>query len=446
MIEAIKLKINALKNGYLPAGSLRARFVKGAFWSFVGAVISRGLNLISSIIVARLLGTVGYGELGIIQSTVGMFGVFAGLGLGMTATKYVAEFREKDPQKAGRIIALSSLMAFISGGIVSIILVILSPWLASSTLSAPHLSGLLQLSAGLLFFGAINGAQTGALAGFEAFKTIAIVNFLSGIISFPLMVAGVWFFQLKGAVLALVASMIVNYFLNKIAIRIECQKFNIKPNFSSCFAEIPVLWKFSIPAFLSSAMVGPVTWLCNTMLVNQPNGYAEMGIFNAANQWYTALLFLPGITSQAAIPILSEKIGMQDNISSAKVLSVSVKINTAIIFTIALIGSIISPSIMQLYGEGFRSGWLTLIIVLLTAALLAIQVPVGNIIVASGKMWIGFLMNMGWGVVFIFLTWYLIKFGALGLAAARFGAYIVHAIWTFGYAYFFINRVNSNGN
>jgi len=37
-----------------------------------------------------LLGTVGFGELGVIQSTVGMFGVFAGLGLGMTATKYVA--------------------------------------------------------------------------------------------------------------------------------------------------------------------------------------------------------------------------------------------------------------------------------------------------------------------------------------------------------------------
>lgn len=446
MIDAIKLKVNTLKNTYLPAGSLRARFVKGAFWSFVGAVIARGLNLISSIIVARLLGTVGYGELGIIQSTVGMFGVFAGLGLGMTATKYVAEFREKDPQKAGRIIALESIMAFISGGIVSIILVILSPWLASRTLSAPHLSGLLQLGSGLLFFGAINGAQTGALAGFEAFKTIATVNFLSGIISFPLMVAGVWFFQLKGAVLALVGSMVVNYFLNRIAIKKECERYNIRPDFQNCIQEIAVLWKFSIPAFLSSAMVGPVTWLCNTMLVNQPNGYAEMGIFNAANQWFTALIFLPGITSRAAIPILSEKIGMQDNISSAKVLLVSVKINTAIIFTIALIGSIISPSIMQLYGEGFRSGWLTLIIVLLTAALLAIQVPVGNIIVASGKMWIGFLMNMGWGVVFIFLTWYLIKFGALGLAAARFGAYIVHAIWTFRYAYFFINRVNSNGN
>src|ERR1022692_3038167 len=41
-----------------------------------------------------------------IQSTVGMLGIFAGLGLGITATKYVAELRSHDPERAGRIIAL----------------------------------------------------------------------------------------------------------------------------------------------------------------------------------------------------------------------------------------------------------------------------------------------------------------------------------------------------
>ncbi|MEM5810046.1 MAG: oligosaccharide flippase family protein [Candidatus Aenigmatarchaeota archaeon] len=428
MIEAIKLKINALKNGYLPAGSLRARFVKGAFWSFVGAVISRGLNLISSIIVARLLGTVGYGELGIIQSTVGMFGVFAGLGLGMTATKYVAEFREKDPQKAGRIIALSSLMAFISGGIVSIILVILSPWLASSTLSAPHLSGLLQLSAGLLFFGAINGAQTGALAGFEAFKTIAIVNFLSGIISFPLMVAGVWFFQLKGAVLALVASMIVNYFLNKIAIRIECQKFNIKPNFSSCFAEIPVLWKFSIPAFLSSAMVGPVTWLCNTMLVNQPNGYAEMGIFNAANQVRNAIIFLPSSSFYALFPIMSSELNKK-NPSNEQRLHVINAYSTWYVATgLTAVVIFFTRQILNLFGKEFIAGEVTLIIVLFSIPILTYKDGIARLVQVKELMWYSLFSNMLWGVFLIVLTLKLVKYGSVGLSIGYLISYFLNTL------------------
>jgi O-antigen/teichoic acid export membrane protein len=58
-----------------------------------------------------MLGKTGYGELGMIQTTVGMFGVFAGFGLGVTATKHVAEFRRSDPARAGRIIGLSSVFA-----------------------------------------------------------------------------------------------------------------------------------------------------------------------------------------------------------------------------------------------------------------------------------------------------------------------------------------------
>lgn len=49
--------------------------------------------LVVTVTVARLLGNAVCGELGIIQSTVGMFGVFAGFGLRVTATKHVAEFR-----------------------------------------------------------------------------------------------------------------------------------------------------------------------------------------------------------------------------------------------------------------------------------------------------------------------------------------------------------------
>ena len=69
------------------------RLARGVFWSMAGAVISRGLMLAAWVLVARMLGKTGYGELGMIQSTVGMFGVFAGFGLGLSATKHVAEFR-----------------------------------------------------------------------------------------------------------------------------------------------------------------------------------------------------------------------------------------------------------------------------------------------------------------------------------------------------------------
>ena len=188
--------------GQIEASPIGYRLARGAFWSLTGSIIARGLGLLSGIVVARVLGKAEFGQLGMIQSTVGMFGVFAGLGLGLTATKHVAEFKTTDPARAGRIIGLSSLVSWGSGTVVTAILFFLSPWLAAHTLAAPELSGLLQLGCLLLLLGGVNGAQTGALAGFEAFKAIARVSLIVGAISLPITIGCVVYLGVRGAVWA----------------------------------------------------------------------------------------------------------------------------------------------------------------------------------------------------------------------------------------------------
>jgi len=428
MLDALQIKITALKQAYLPAGSLRERFAKGAFWSLAGTIISRGLNLLSSIIVARFLGKVGFGELGMLQSTVGMFGVFAGLGLGMTATKYVAEFREKDKPKTGRIIALSSLVAFITGGITTLVLLIIAPWLATKTLSASHLAHPLRIAAGLLFFGAINGAQTGALAGFEAFKTIAQINLIAGLISFPLVVIGVKLGGLNGVVWGLVISMVFNYLLNHFAIKRECEKNGIIVDYQNSRQEFSVLWKFSVPAFLSSAMVGPVTWLCNTMLVNQPNGYAEMGIFNAANQWRNALLYIPGVVGSVTFPMLSNLFGEKDKQKFKNAFWVNFKITSLVMIISSILVIIFSNSIMSAYGSEFKFGSFILIILMIVSIITALNSNIGQVIASSGEMWWGLILNALWAIEIIVFAWFFVYKGALGLAYAYLVAYFLHTL------------------
>ena len=235
----------------IEASPIGSRLARGVFWSMAGSIISRGLMLCATILVARILGKTVYGELGMIQSTVGMFGVFAGFGLGLTATKHVAEFRLKDPERAGRIIGLSSLFAILTGGLMALGLFIFAPWLAANTINAPHLSGVLRIGALILLINALNGAQTGALAGFEAFKTIAYVNLFIGLISFPILVAGAYLGGLTGAVWALVINLGFNWLINHLALRNEAQRYNVPFTFRGCVSEWPVLWKFSMPAAIS---------------------------------------------------------------------------------------------------------------------------------------------------------------------------------------------------
>src|SRR5205085_3293401 len=49
-------------------------------------------------------------------------------------------------------------------------------------------------------------------------------------------------------------------------------------------------------------------WCSLAIVAHQPNGHAEIGIFNAANQWFSLLLFLPTLMSQATFPILTERL------------------------------------------------------------------------------------------------------------------------------------------
>lgn len=422
----------------IEASDVGSRLARGVFWSMAGSVISRGLMLCATIIVARVLGKTVYGELGMIQSTVGMFGVFAGFGLGLTATKHVAEFRQSDPERAGRIIGLSGLFAMGTAGVMALGLFFFAPWLAEHTINAPHLAGVLRVGALILFINALNGAQTGALSGFEAFKTIAHVNLFVGLISFPILVCGAHFGGLTGAVWALAINLGFNWLLNHLALRKEAQRYSVPFSFRDCGREWPVLWRFSLPAVLSGALVGPVNWACSALLVNQPDGYGEMGIFSAANQWYAVLMFLPGMLGSVVLPVLSEKLGQNNTKQSMKTLVLAIKTNLLIVVPLVVVASITSPYIMSFYGEGFSDGWPTLVVVLMTAGIVAVQTPVGQIIAASGKMWIGLAMNFGWAITFIVSTNLLLDHGSLGLATARAGAYIFHSIWVFGFAYYLL--------
>ena len=71
----------------LASPSIARRLARGSLWSLFGSATARILVLAAMILVARVLGQVSFGELGLIQSTLGMAGFMAGIGLGETATR-----------------------------------------------------------------------------------------------------------------------------------------------------------------------------------------------------------------------------------------------------------------------------------------------------------------------------------------------------------------------
>jgi O-antigen/teichoic acid export membrane protein len=424
MTTSLQAWMVAKHQEFAPAGSLRARFAFGVFWSLAGAVVCRGFLLAASIVCARFLGREGFGALGMIQSTAGMFGIFAGLGLGLTATKYVSEYRRQDPMRAGRILALSASVAFVSGSIITVLMILLAPYLAQHVLATPQLAAPLMIGSGLAFFGAINGAQTGALAGFEAFKTIARVNIFAGVASFPLIVLGVWRGGLQGAIWGSVAALGINWALNNRALRHVCANANISCQFASCHRELSILHRFSLPAFLASIAVGPAFWVCNALLVRQPQGLAELGIYTAADKWRLLILFVPTSVFTMVVPVLSNLYGEGDGAGFQKVFRANLQLNASLALLAALLIAALAAPIMTVYGNSFRGGRTVLIVLAFSAFPEVLNSTLGQRLIAAHQMWWRFAFDLLLVAVLVGFAWVLIpKWGALGLAASYGAAY-----------------------
>ena len=401
------------------------RISYGLLWSLLATLAGRSAGLISSIIISRLLGKELFGEFSIIQSTILTFGVFAGFGAGLTATKHIAETFRSDPARTGRILALTIILTAAFGGVMSITLLLCSGLLSTHLLSSPQLTTLLQIASVSLFATALSGTQSGALAGFEAFQWLSRVNIYSGIASIIAITVGTIQYGLVGALWGYNIAAVISCFLGARALRVVTREKGIFPDYRNCLREWSVLWRFSLPTMLADTLVTPAAWACNALLVNQPGGFSEMATYNVVTQWRQLLLFLPGIAAQVFLPIMaSQTSGYRPE--SARTLYLKINIIIALPFLLGL--SLLSPLIMALYGESYTAQWPVFVVVQLATFAQIIQSPVITSWAADGRMWTNLLANGFWGAALIVLSWTLIKLGALGLGLALLLSFLLYFV------------------
>lgn len=320
------------------------------------------------------------------------------------------------------MITLSYFGACLAGALMALVLIVLAPVITEKLLRS-ELQAPLRISSLLLFFATISATQTGVLSGFEQFKKNASANFWSGVIGFPIAVAGAYFWNLNGAVWALAAGAGLNSLLKAFALRGYWHYRSVlrwRP-------EWVILRDFSLPAAASSAIVAPALWVCNAMLIRQPNGYAEMGLFTAANQWRTALLLIPGSAASVVLPVLASLAGERHTNHYHRVLIFSIGASTAVALLLAapLLG--FSRLIMSSYGPGFETGQSVLILLIISAVMAAANNIIGHALASAGKMWWAFLLNVSWAVTLIALAAIFVPpMGARGLALATVVAYGAH--------------------
>lgn len=400
--------------------SLRARFQVGIFWNSVAAIATQGSTFVANLVIANFLGRNGFGEFSIVYTTVLAASGIAQVATGITATKYVAEFRDVEKDRAGRVLALCSLVSLVGGALATVLLISSAPWLAVHILSAPQVTNSLAIASGFVLFSAANGYQQGALAGFEGYRRLAQISIGVGVVHVVAVSLATYWWDLPGSVAAIVVSSGVRWLLFNIALRAEADRRGIVIVYRDALNERVILHRFAVPAAIAGLSTMPAVWLANVFLAQQPGGYGQVGLFTAANNLRNLLLFLPALTNNVGQALLNNQKGRRDQARYTKVFWANTAATAALLLAAAIVVAIFGKLLLGLYGLAFVEAYPVLMILVVAAILEGHAVAVYQVIQSQERMWLSLLtVSVPRDIAVIVIAYILIPTqGAAGLATA----------------------------
>jgi O-antigen/teichoic acid export membrane protein len=420
--------------GKFKASPLIARLLTGATWGIVGAAIASIANLLLAILLARMIGKEEYGKFVLVQSTIAAIGVIAGFGVGTVATRFVAELKGKDAQRLARILTLITIVSLLVGIAAAAVLNVFSKGISSKALNLPDLAFPLSIAAITIVFSTLDALQKCILVGLEEMKALAKSLIFGSMLSLPILFYAASTFGLTGLVFGWVVASAGQFLVTSAYCRRALINLR-QPRWQSGFlSEFAIMGDYALPTLLASIVIAPAHWLCQTFLANTPGGIAEVAILGISLQWFNAVMFLPAASNKIVLPVLTERLSNSLHNDAKKLLIFAMIGNVVVTLPVSGMMVYFSSSIIGLYGPDFSAGSTSVSLAAMTAVLLAIQAPVGNIIIAASRIWIGAFMNFGWAIIFVGVAYHLIHLGAAGIMTGLIIAYAVHSIWTLTFA------------
>jgi O-antigen/teichoic acid export membrane protein len=381
-----------------------------------------------SIISARMLGVKEFGELGLLLSTSAAYAILAGAWLGVLATKLVSECLANTPEEIGSLIGALTSSTLLLAAPLTLLLFYFAPQIALHIIQAPSLSKLLQWVAILQALNAIDSLQQGVIAGLENYRSALISSLLRGLIALPITIAGIYYARLEGALLATVLANGCIVAVNAALIQRALRQHRTYLRFdTSPLQFLRHHTHLLMPSFLGAILGAPILWILNTQMSRQPDGYIQVALFSAANQWKNAILFLPRKFGSAALPIMAHAPHGRSRLFTVTQ-SISILVCTPFVCSLYFLSSKLSA----LYGSEFHGAAPIFIGVLLVTGLSSVGAGASVMIVSRGRMWLGLWTNIISSSIQLTLGYMLIpSAGAEGVLWAMAIAAIANLILTF---------------
>lgn len=367
--------------------AFQSRLLNDSFWVLFGNSLGKGLALAAGIVVARLLGKEIFGEYGMIRNTLVSIAMLSTFGLGFTATKYISENKLGKEKNTSAILYYARNISLVVSGIMAVGLFLGAKIVAVQILESPHLTIPLRITSVWIVFNAVTTTQIGVLSGFGSYKEMSRVNIIVGITTLVSSFVFTYYWELIGALTALLLSQVLNWYLNYLLI------IRVLPARSTGHKNrwlLKDILRFSLPIAMQEGIDALYAWTISLLIIKLAS-YAELGMYSAAIQWFAIINFIPVILRNVFLTHFTSN--QNNQLEYTNVLKKALLINIISVASLVVLIYIFSNKLEIMYGSSF-SGVEKLIrtIVLIPLFLSSCGVFI-QAFYSKGKNWLVFILT-----------------------------------------------------
>ncbi|MEW6062894.1 MAG: flippase [Nanoarchaeota archaeon] len=336
------------------------KVTKGAFYVFIGLIVSKLLTYVYRIIVARI-GATEYGLLNIGLAVIGVVSIFCLLGFEEGLLRYISYYKALDDKKRVTGLYKSSLKISLAISIVfAILLYYYSNSIAIFIFHNQNLISVLKIFSIVLPFFVVyklNLASIRALQDIKGWTYIGNIaeSAIRLILTVVLILLGLKLFGVIIAYLLTIVfvSTISFYYLTRI---VKFVKNKVSTNLTK------ELVRYSWPLMFSSILIAIMAWT-DTLILGYFKTASDVGVYNAALPTSTLLYIIPMALLSLFIPLLTELLALNKRAEFRSLYDTTNRWIFFANFPLFVLLVLFSKQILAiLFGQAYINGYTALII------------------------------------------------------------------------------------
>lgn len=389
------------------------------------------IGMLRTKVLALLLGPAGFGLMGTFSAIVDLVVSLAGLGLGRSGVRQIAEAAGSgDATRIATTVAVLRRAAAVLGVLGALALAALAVPVSVLSFGDAGQAAALVLLAAAVFCKVVSECQMALLQGLRRIADFARIGVLGALLGTLLAVPLVWWLREHGVALSLVCTTAATLLLSWWVSRRACPPQGPLER-AALRRETVGLLRLGLAFMVSGLLMMGTAYVVRVILLRY-QGMEAAGLFHAA--WTLGGLYV-GLVLQAMGADFYPRLvaAAQDDAHCNRLVDEQTQVSMLLAGAGVVATLVLAPLLLSLlYSGGFAAGAGALRWICLGMALRVLTWPAGYIIIAKGDQRLFILVELAWTVVNLALSWLLVqRWGIEGAGIAFFLSYVVHAAIVF---------------